>query len=274
MKIIQLTDTHIVPDGGQLFESDPAARLRAAIKDINAKHADADLCVLSGDLAHNGDSQAYATLQNILDDLQPPRQLVVGNHDDRTRLCDAFPEIERTKDGFLQSFRDMNDHRLIFLDTIEPGVHTGAFCEKRASWLSHALSDAGERGVLIFMHHPPTTIRMPKLDAYRILDAGPLQATLAAHKANVRHIFFGHIHRPLAGSWHGIPISATKGTNHQSGLDFSAGSTNTVTLEPASYAVIFVDSGSVIVHFDDFSDTSPRFVYDPSAAPDKQIQRL
>ena len=273
MKIIQITDTHLVPNGRTLFESDPVAQLRAAIAHMTAHHGDADLCVLSGDLAHDGDPDAYALLAEILQDLPMPRQLVVGNHDNRGRLREAFPEIEATEDGFLQSYRDQDGMRLVFLDTVEPGVHTGAFCEARAAWLDRVLADAGDRAVLIFMHHPPMPIGMPRIDAYRILDPGPLEATFTAHN-NIRHIFFGHIHRPLAGSWHGIPLSALKGTNHQTGLDFSVGDANTITLEPASYAVIFARPESVVVHFNDFADESRRFVYDPHAPEAEQIKRL
>ncbi|XWN33555.1 MAG: phosphodiesterase [Devosia sp.] len=273
MKIIQITDTHLVPPGQRLFESDPAERLRAAVVDVAAHHGDADLCVLSGDLAHDGDPQAYALLAEILDDLSIPKQIVVGNHDDRARLCEAFPEIKVTADGFIQSYRDWNALRLVFLDTVDPGVHSGAFCSARAAWLDGVLADAGARGVLIFMHHPPIRIGMPRLDAYRILEPGPLETTLAAHN-NVRHIFFGHIHRPLAGSWRGIPLSALKGTNHQTGLDFTEGEANTITLEPASYAVIFAEPSSVVVHFNDFADESRRFLYDPHAPENAQIKPL
>ncbi len=273
MKIIQITDTHLVPNGGTLFESDPAERLRAAVVDVTARHGDADLCVLSGDLAHNGDPDAYTLLAEILQDLPVPRQLIVGNHDDRARLRDASPEIEAMPDGFLQSYRDQDGMRLVFLDTVDPGVHTGAFCAARAAWLDQVLTDAGDLPVLIFMHHAPIRIGMPRLDAYRILDPKPLETVLTAH-SNVRHIFFGHVHRPLAGSWHGIPLSALKGTNHQTGLDFSEGDANTVTLEPASYAVVFAEPETIVVHFNDFADDSRRFLYDPHAPETEQIKPL
>lgn len=273
MKIIQITDTHLVPDGETLFESDPAEGLKAAVSHVAAHHGDADLCVLSGDLAHHGDPDAYALLADILEDLPMPRQLVVGNHDDRSRLRDAFPEVEVTKDGFLQSFLDHDGMRLVFLDTVDSGVHSGAFCEARATWLDTVLSDAADRAVLLFMHHSPMAIGMPRLDAYRILDPASLKAVLTAH-SNVRHIFFGHIHRPLAGSWLGIPLSALKGTNHQTGLDFSEGDANTITLEPNSYAVILADAETIVVHFNDFADNSRRFVYDPHAPVADQIKPL
>jgi 3',5'-cyclic-AMP phosphodiesterase len=55
VKIIQITDLHLVPDGRTLFDLSPERRLRQCIEDVNAQHADADLVVITGDLAHNGE---------------------------------------------------------------------------------------------------------------------------------------------------------------------------------------------------------------------------
>ena len=42
MKIIHLTDTHLVRPGDTLFSLDPLQRLRAAIDHINAHQSDAE----------------------------------------------------------------------------------------------------------------------------------------------------------------------------------------------------------------------------------------
>ncbi|WP_420103861.1 metallophosphoesterase, partial [Bosea sp. (in: a-proteobacteria)] len=52
MKIIQITDTHLVPPGGIVHGLDPAQQLREALADIAARHADADLVVITGDLCN------------------------------------------------------------------------------------------------------------------------------------------------------------------------------------------------------------------------------
>jgi 3',5'-cyclic AMP phosphodiesterase CpdA len=44
MKFIQVTDMHIMPPGERLLGLDPRAQLDACIADINAHHADAELC--------------------------------------------------------------------------------------------------------------------------------------------------------------------------------------------------------------------------------------
>ena len=63
MKIIQLTDTHLMPPGLTACGVDPEAQLRAAVADIMARQADADLLVITGDLCNDGDAEAYELLR-------------------------------------------------------------------------------------------------------------------------------------------------------------------------------------------------------------------
>ena len=70
LKLLQITDCHLVPPGGTLFGSDPNARLAAAFADINRNHPDAALCVLTGDIAHDGDRPSYAVLRDLLDPIR------------------------------------------------------------------------------------------------------------------------------------------------------------------------------------------------------------
>jgi 3',5'-cyclic AMP phosphodiesterase CpdA len=72
MKIIQITDIHLVDRGKRLHGLDPTQRLEACIANINAKNPDADLCVLTGDLAHNGTIGAYENLRDLLRNLSIP----------------------------------------------------------------------------------------------------------------------------------------------------------------------------------------------------------
>jgi len=273
LKIIQITDTHLVADGERIFGSDPGARLAAAIDDVNRNHADAALCVLTGDLAHHADPHAYHLLRERLGDLTVPWQILPGNHDDRDLMAEMFPELQRDGDGFLQSTIETPAGTLLFLDSVDPGVHSGRYCERRRRWLNRALASCAGRPAYIFVHHPPFEIALPHIDQYVMAEGDGFGETVARHR-HLRHIFFGHVHRPVSGSWRGIPFSALRGTNHQSWLDFTPSRVNITSLEPPGYAVIFLDAERTVVHFHDFLDDSPKFAYDPDAPLERQVVRI
>ena len=90
-KIIQITDIHFVSQGKRLHGLDPQERLCACIRDINTHHSDADLCVLTGDLAEKGDIEAYRSLRDCLNMLTIPCHLMIGNHDNRENFLKVFP---------------------------------------------------------------------------------------------------------------------------------------------------------------------------------------
>ena len=65
-KFIHLTDTHLAGPGLKLYGLDPRARLDAAIADINTHHSDAAFAVVTGDLTHWGEAEAYANFAEAI----------------------------------------------------------------------------------------------------------------------------------------------------------------------------------------------------------------
>jgi 3',5'-cyclic AMP phosphodiesterase CpdA len=259
MKLIHITDTHFVCPGQRLFGLDPQARLDAAVDDINTHHANADLVVLTGDLAHWGEVPAYAALRRSLDRLAPPYVPLIGNHDDRAALRAEFPSAPVDANGFIQGRIDTPVGRLLFLDTNQPGTHAGWYCERRQAWLANELASSAT-ALFLFMHHPPLELGLAAMDRIGLAHRDIVAEIVRPHRHRVRHLFFGHVHRPVSGSWHGIPFSTLRATNHQVWLDWAAAPESIPgSHEPPAYAVVLIGAETVVVHTHDYLDSSPKF---------------
>jgi 3',5'-cyclic AMP phosphodiesterase CpdA len=279
MKFIHLTDPHLVPPGEGLYGLDPEARLRAAIADVNKTQRDAAFVLVTGDLTHRGKPAAYGLLERVLGDLTIPCHLLLGNHDDRRAFRDAFPEVATDEHGFVQSIVATAAGPLVLLDTNQPGTSAGWFCERRIAWLDRTLGMLKGEQVMLAMHHPPFDVALPALDAIGLVQKAELGAVLARHP--IRHMFFGHVHRPIHGTWRNIPFSTIRALNHQVALQFepelSEDGRRLVpgSHEPPAYSIVLVDHESIVIHVHDFLDASPRFyLSDPAAQRARSVGEL
>lgn len=257
MKFIQISDTHIVPPGDLLYGLDPADRLTACIDDINRHHADASFAILTGDLAHTGHPLAYVRLREMLAKLKIPYRLLLGNHDHRENFRAAFPDALYDENGFVQFSLDTPAGRFVGVDSNVPGAHYGALCDKRFAWLERAVKGAGGKPVYVFLHHPPFHVELKRMDQISLRDGERFGDIV--NGATVRHLFFGHLHRPLSGSWRGVPFSTLPGTNHQVALDFDIDGIVPGSHEPPAYAVVFAKPDTTLVHLNSFLDRTATF---------------
>lgn len=274
MKLIHLTDTHFVPRGETLYGGDPRVVLEAAVADINKHHRDADLVCITGDLTHWGEPEAFESLAEVLSPLKPPLQLMLGNHDDRPTFAQYFPEQRRDENGFVQSVLKTDQGHLIFLDTNLDGTHAGWYCEVRRKWLAAQLKTAEADGapVFLFMHHPPFPIGLAPLDRISLQEPEAFAATIAPYTARIRHLFFGHIHRPLSGNWKGISVSSLRAMNHQCWFVLEVETAIAGSFEPPAYAVVLIDDDTVVIHTHDFLDKSPKFSLRESPVEDWAVR--
>ncbi|MEM6373525.1 MAG: phosphodiesterase [Pseudomonadota bacterium] len=255
MKSIHLTDTH-VEGAGLLYGQDPVARLAAAVQSINAEHDDAALVVVTGDLSHWGDADAYARFAAEITALQMSVHLMMGNHDDRAAFGDAF---DAAPHRFVQTGFDTPLGRFLLLDTKADTGHAGAFCAARRDWLTAELARA-DGPVLLFMHHPPFPVGIAAMDAIMPGDAAAFFHIVDPHRARIRHLFFGHVYRAIFGSWRGISYSCMRGLNHQVALDPEAPPDRIAgDFEPPAYGVALPGPNQTTVHLHDFTDPAERF---------------
>ena len=233
------------------------------MEDIARRHgphgaAPAAFAVVTGDLTHHGEPEAYARLRAILAGMPCPVHLLLGNHDERDAFRAAFPDAPVDPQGFVQQAVETPVGRCLMLDTKVAGTHAGRLCRDRLDWLAARLAeDAGP--VLLFLHHPPYRVGIAGMDNIPLLDADALWEVLAPHRARIRHLFHGHLHRPLSGSWRGIPTSSLRGMAHQVALDFAELPRVPGSHEPPAYALVRATAEDIVVHVHDFLDASGTF---------------
>lgn len=255
LKFIHLSDLHIRPRSQTIKGVDVCARLDAAVDSIRTHFADAELCMVTGDMADSGDAESYAEARRILDRLPMPWHVMMGNHDGRDgEARRVLPDLPWQPDGSLQYELETAVGRFIALDSSISGhVDSGRLSPFRLAYLRKRLVVAQSAGkdVFLFMHHVPFDIGIRWLDEIKLENGDELWDVLKEFN-NIKHMFMGHIHRPTHGSWHGISFSTIRSTAHQVALRFDH--KNQFIGESPSYAVVLVDDNQVVIHDHSFLD--------------------
>jgi len=272
MKLIHMTDPHLVAPPAELMSLDGRDRLARAVASVNTAHADAELCVITGDLAHWAEPGAYASLKVILSDLNVPWHLLIGNHDTREALGDAFPDLPWSPDGFLHYALDVSAGRFLVLDTLDPGKPSGRLCEARLRWLRDQLtrSLADKLDVYLFLHHAPMDVGIHGADAIKLANGADLAACLRGFH-HVKHLFMGHLHRSCHGSWRGIPFSTVKATAHQVALILDDATPLTASTEDPAYAVCLIGADGVVIHDHSYLEEDRVIKYERGAPAGRDI---
>lgn len=265
MKFIHVTDPHFVTPGETLFGLDLRERLEQCIASINASHADADCCIWTGDIVHWGDEASYRHFGEVVGGLAVPSHFLMGNHDTREALRVVFPDTPVDENGFVQYVLDKPAGRFVILDTIKPGTHAGELCPDRLAWLAARLEEASDRDVYLFMHHPPFDVGIQGMDRIRLDGADQFAGVVGGH-SRIRHLFFGHLHRPVHGSWRGIPFSTLRAVSHAFRLDFGPTERLVKTHENPGYSVVLLRGETVVIHDHSYLEEGAAFEY---AEPDK-----
>ena len=116
--IVQITDTHIVPEGKHWqgdTEAKTANRLELVIEHINNLSIRPDFVVHTGDIVDDGSIASYEHAKKLLDKLKAKYFLICGNHDNYNNLKHVFDGHEYLlDDSFSQYFIDLPNLRLVF----------------------------------------------------------------------------------------------------------------------------------------------------------------
>lgn len=271
LKLVVMSDIHLLPPGQVNRELDTAARFEVAMADLEARYADSDLCVFAGDIADAGQTESYALFDDLRAGCTLPQRVMLGNHDDRNVYLAQAEAPMRDENGFVQGYEDIKGHRIVMIDTSEPGMMS-LLCDQRLEWTAARLAEARDLGlkVILILHHNPCALQMP-VDTYRLDRPARLLKVLKDSGAEIIQIIAGHCHIATAGSWGGYPCATINGNQHRV-EPFLRGSTGQQACysAPAQFAVLLSDGVNCVVHFHNYIDASPEM--DPAYFPHKMNQ--
>lgn len=206
--LIQITDTHIVPDDVLLAGGlDPHTGLAASLAAVERSGLRPGALVFTGDLVDGGDAASYDRLRALIEPaaarIGAPVIHVLGNHDDRaaarTHLlgepASAAPYDHVTWLGGL---------RVVVLDTTVPGESHGELAPEQLARLAAELARPAPDGTVLALHHPPLPTSSPLAAAIELTDRAALGAVIRG--TDVRIVLAGHTHVVSAGCLAGVPV--------------------------------------------------------------------
>lgn len=169
-KFATINDLHIGDDSFGAFiqmreddvdELHPVRCARAAISEALAWGA--QLLIVKGDIAHDGEQENWEEAAELLSSVPVPVELVPGNHDvGKRRLVDPQKALDphglRVTEGGVV-VRDVPGLRIVLFDSTVPGRHHGRAAHVQEEvW--RALRRA-EGGAFLAMHHFTERFRIP-----------------------------------------------------------------------------------------------------------------
>jgi Icc protein len=262
LKFLVLSDIHLVGETETSHGLDTHWRLKQGIDAINERYADADFCILAGDLAdlgYEGATAPYPRLKDLVERLTIPCHITIGNHDSRSIYVDVFGEAERAETGYIDKVIDAKGYRVIVLDSVladdvEEYHHGGTLADAQLEWLTARLAEhAGP--VVVVLHHHANPL-MTAVDRINLDNGAEFVAALKTH-GDVRQVIAGHVHYTSTALWHGIPFTTLAGSHYGVTVPLN-GEKHERTWGPAQMAVVLGTEDQTLIHFDNYLDGNAR----------------
>ncbi len=198
-RFVLMADTHVC---GDLMVSargcNPAETIQQAVKDILKLEPRPSAVIVAGDCAYDhGEKRDYEALQGFL---QPLRQqgirllLAMGNHDNRQRFQEVFPDAAILSGSPLEdreaALIETPYANWYLLDSLKKTSYTpGHFGEEQLAWLTTSLDKAPSKPALFVAHHYPRTT-----DDDNGLEDTEAFFKLLQPRKQASAYFFGHSH--------------------------------------------------------------------------------
>ena len=198
MKILQLSDPHLVASDAGLVRGRPALRYWTRALQQAILHQP-DCVLITGDLCQDESWCGYRRLEaELRRHVRCPVGVLPGNHDHPLLLDCVLGRHCTTAPGEML----VDGVRILLLNSHWCGHSAGHLGKRQLAWLSERLNDSspGAKPLVIALHHPPLLIGHPLLDTMNLVDNGTFRDLLLNCRSLIG-ILFGHVHQHWQGVW-------------------------------------------------------------------------
>ncbi|WBE25194.1 3',5'-cyclic-AMP phosphodiesterase [Denitrificimonas caeni] len=205
--VVQLSDSHLFAAlDGRLLGMDTHDSLRQVIALVEAEQEQVDVLLCTGDISQDGSQSSYQRFAKMVNALGVPMRWFAGNHDERLALQQVCAQTD-----WLESVYDVGAWRIVLLDSSVVNKVHGELAQDQLDILAQALRSAGDRHVLIGLHHHPVPIHSKWMDKIGLHNAAQMLSIIQQYN-NVKAVIWGHVHQEFDQQEHGIRWLAAPST--------------------------------------------------------------
>ena len=205
LSLVQVTDTHLTgTETGCLLGMNTARSARGIIDAALATES-ADCILVTGDIAADGQPEAYGQLEALLGTSVPSLWLP-GNHDDVSSHKDRYaPHMKRCLRA--------KHWNVVMLETQVEGEVGGVLSTTELAALRSAVNDArrANKALLVATHHPLRRLESAWLDEQSVKNASEALDILRSI-ADQTAVISGHVHQESDEVINGVRMMTTPST--------------------------------------------------------------
>jgi Icc protein len=191
LSIAQITDIHLTDDPQQLVMGvNTDLSYRAVLELVRDLRPAPDLLLLTGDLTQDGDTPAYARLQQSLESLGIPAYCLPGNHDTVAIMAGELRGCAMLWGSCIQ----MGGWNFVPLNSAIAGQVHGYLDIESLAWLDRQLSQHSDLPTLIALHHPAILLGCDWIDKSGLQDRDRFWQICDRHP-QIKVIISGHAHQ-------------------------------------------------------------------------------
>lgn len=201
MLIAQITDIHAAPDNDHLLRF---GQVLSWLKQVGP-----DVMVLSGDLTDDGWDEGYLQIAAKLEEQVYPTLLLPGNSDNRNSLRQTWGSDRWLPDSPAELLHFSYNAGGICLAGVDSTVSEQSYgsLSGRMEGLEKQLSEADSIPVMLFLHHHIFPSGIPTLDETMCRGLSEFEQLIRRYPDKLLAVSSGHVHRPVAGTFAGIPAN-------------------------------------------------------------------